>query len=250
MTINSMTGFARVEGAHGDDRWIWEVRSVNGRGLDTRWRLPAGFEGLEMSGRKAVQARFRRGNLSLSLQLSRTASAQTYRINRPLLNSLVKEAKALAKEIEAAPPRVDGLLAIRGVVEPEDADLSAERKSEMEVALSASLDEAIAKLAEARASEGAALAEILSAQIDEIARLNAAAEGHPSRRPEAVRARLAQQVGQLLDAGLKVSDERLAQEAALLAAKADIAEEIDRISAHVAAARDLLNAADAPVGRR
>lgn len=249
MTLMSMTGFARSEGARGMLRWFWEVKSVNGRGLDLRLRLPAGYERLEARLRQRLGERLARGSIQASLQLQSDISVSEVRINMPVLEQMLAATEELRHRIDAAAPRLDGLLALKGVV-----DLVEPRQDEAEAdaclaAMEASFDAALDALIAMRAEEGAHIGEVLSAQLDSIAGLAADAAALPARRPEAVRERLSAQVQRLLAAGDQLEPDRLHQEAVLLAAKADIQEELDRLEAHLAAARELLKAEGA-VGRR
>jgi uncharacterized protein (TIGR00255 family) len=244
--LSSMTGFARSQGEGHGIAWAWEIRSVNGRALDLRLRLPPGFEALEPQLRAGLAQRFRRGSLSANLAVTRTAPA-ALRVNREALAQLVALADELAAEIEAAPPRIDGLLALRGVVETvetEDEALLEARRAAVMSGWEAVLD----RLAEARNEEGARLATLTAAELDEMARLTAAAEASAAAQPQAIRDRLMTALAGLTDAAAFPA-ERIAQEAALLAARADVREEIERLTAHIEQAHDLLRQEDA-VGRR
>ncbi len=252
MALKSMTGFARASGAQDGLEWNWEVRSVNGKGLDIRLRLPPGLEALDAPVRKALRQRFTRGSFQVSLQQARATAAAALRVNEELLSWLVQEARALHARIGSHAAAVDpvALLSMRGVIEAreEGADVAEVHGA----ALLASLEEALEGLAAARAEEGARLQAVIAAQLDEIARLAAVARADPARSPQAIARRLREQVARLLESlgGTEELDgQRLHQEAALLAARADIAEELDRLDAHVAAARELLQAEGA-VGRR
>jgi len=249
MTLKSMTGFARASGAVEGFSWVWEVRSVNGKGLDFRLRMPPGLESLEPDIRKAAARRFRRGNFQANLQLTREADAASMRINADLLGWYAAEARRLAATLgpDAAPLDPLRLLALRGVVEA--TDQTSRLLEEHGKDLLASLEEALDALAVARAREGARLAEIIEGQIGQIERLTRQARDNPARSADAIRARLKEQVEHLLDADDRLDEQRLYQEAALLATRADIAEELDRLDAHVAAARALLEE-DGPVGRK
>jgi uncharacterized protein (TIGR00255 family) len=249
MVVSSMTGFARRAGDFDGRRWVWEAKSVNGRGLETRVRLPAGFDHLEASIRREAGQRLVRGNLSATLTLETASHAAALRLNEAALNDAIRFAKIVAERIACDPPRADGILALRGVLE---ADEGAARDEAAEAAFDAavigSFGECLDALAAMRASEGAALGAVLEAQIAEIERLAAAAHAHAEAQPAAMRDRIARQLGELL-AHAPVADDRIAQEAAMLAVKADIREELDRIDAHVAAARALLAGREA-AGRR
>lgn len=248
MSLNSMTGFARVDGSSGDNRFAWELRSVNGRGLDLRLRLPAGYDAVEAVVRKKASEALSRGNVTINLTLTRESTAQTFRINEDLLSALI----ALAKRHSGTPgirdASLDGLLAVRGVVDVVEALPDETEGKALESELAAAFDRALADFQAARASEGVALSRILGGQIDEIARLVAEAEALPARTPEAIRDRLNEQLAQLL-ARDDIDPQRLAVEAALLATKADVREEIDRLKAHIQQARELF-ASGTAVGRR
>jgi uncharacterized protein (TIGR00255 family) len=243
-----MTGFARSDGALGAHSWTFEIKSVNGRNLDVRSRLPSGFDQLDQQIRAAVAARLKRGSVSVSLAVLRQNAATQYRVNRDLLDRLV----ALSHEIAGAgvePARVDGLLAVRGVVEAVEEPESEEERAEVEVAMLATLDQALGRLADARLAEGARLITVLSNHLAEIERLVRAAGDTAAAQPAALRERLRTQLAALLEAVPALPEERLAHEAALIVSKADVREELDRLAAHVAAARDLL-ARGGAVGRQ
>ena len=249
MTLKSMTGFARASGEAEGFSWVWEVRSVNGKGLDVRVRMPPGLEALEPDIRKAAARRFKRGNFQANLHLSRAAEAASMSINTQLLEWYVAQARKLAQTLgdDAAPADPVRLLAMRGVVEATDQTLRL--FEDLGQDLLASLEEALDALAAARAEEGARLAEIIEGQIGRIEELTRQARHNPARSADAIRARLKEQVKRLLEAGEGLDEERLHQEAVLLATRADIAEELDRLDAHVAAARALLEE-NGPVGRK
>ncbi|ACA17600.1 domain of unknown function DUF1732 [Methylobacterium sp. 4-46] len=245
MAIASMTGFAREAGVTGPVHWAWEVRSVNGRGLDVRVRVPPGFEALGEEVRGRLQRRLARGQCQLALTLSRAESAPRVRVNEALLASLIEAVARLPRPEGVAPATLDGLLQVRGVIESEEVREDAG-------ALQSDLSAAGARLAEAlagmRAEEGRALAGLIAEQLATIAALADAADACPARQPEAIRAKLAAQIAALME--LSAFDAaRLHQEAVLLASRADVREEIDRLRTHVAAARTLLEAGGA-VGRR
>ncbi len=252
MALHSMTGFARTAGEADAFTWQWEIRSVNGRGLDVRLRLPGGFEALEPRVRKLIASRLARGNVQVNLQVRLLQGAEQLRVNRALLEALAEEALRLSRRLEPlAEARVDiaSLLGMRGVVEAVQADVGELAEAHGDVLL-AGLEEALAALLEMRAAEGTRLAQVIAGQMDEIAALVDRARAHPALDPAVIRARLREQVVALLEASDGALDEqRLHQEAALLAVKADIAEELDRLDAHIAAVRELL-AGQEPVGRK
>lgn len=249
MALQSMTGFGRAAAELSGDAFSWELKSVNGKTLEARLRLPPGFERLEQAVRQAIQKAFARGNIQASLTVSRGSAQAQPVINETLLRELAGLAKKLENEFGAAPATADGLLALRGVLEqPEQSD-DAESRAAIDKAILSLLGDALASLKQARLSEGAALGALLETQIDQIAELTAKAEADPSREPEAIRARLAEQVRLLLETGAPLDESRLHMEAAFLATKADIREELDRLRTHIASARSLLSAGGT-VGRK
>ena len=249
MTLMSMTGFARSEGTRGALRWFWEAKSVNGRGLDVRLRLPAGYERLEVRVRQRLNEKLARGAVQASLQVQSDTSLSKVRVNMPVLEQMLEAREALRGRVEAAPPRLDGLLALKGVVELVEPQQDEAEADSCITAMEASFDAALDALIAMRGEEGARIGEVLSAQLNSIAKLADDAAALPARRPEAVRQRLSALVQRLLEASDQLEPDRLHQEAVLLAAKADIQEELDRLQAHVAAARELLKT-DGAVGRR
>lgn len=249
MTLYSMTGFARCDGAALGQRWTWELRSVNGKGLDVRLRLPPGLDRLEIAARRRLSERLARGNVQATLNLAREGQATTLRINEEVLDAVLAAMNRIADRIDATAPTLDGVLAVKGVLETAEVEEDEAARAALDAALLAGLDRAIDDLLAARAGEGAAIGRVLSGQIDEIARLTAAAEAHPARTVEAIRARLAEQVEALMGAVPALDPQRLHQEAVLLATRADIREELDRLTTHVAEARRLMTAGGA-VGRR
>ncbi len=249
MPLNSMTGFARRDGVAQGHRWTWELRSVNGKGLDARLRLPPGLDRLEIGVRERLTKRLTRGNVQAALTLAREEAATALKINEAVLDAVIAAMNRVADRIDATAPTLDGILAIKGVLETADVEEDEAARAALDAALLAGLDGAIGDLVAARGREGEAIGRILSAQIDEIERLTTAAEAHPGRTPEAIRARLAEQVEALLGAVPALDPQRLAQEAVLLATRADIREELDRLTTHVAEARRLIGEGG-PVGRR
>jgi uncharacterized protein (TIGR00255 family) len=248
VTIASMTGFARRAGVTGPYSWAWEIKSVNGRGLDIRARTPAGFDALAEEARQVLARLLTRGQCQLSLSLSRAAGTPRIKINEAVLASLVEALSALPQRDNIAPASLDGLLALRGVVEVEEADDEA-----LTASLQAELRAAIAPLAEtlvaARRSEGQALAQIIEAQFAAMEALVRAAAESPARTPEAIRARLKGQIETLLETTASFDADRLHQEAVLIATRADIQEEIDRLRAHIESGRVLL-AEGGAIGRK
>jgi len=247
--LASMTGFARADGSGDNRTWTWEIRAVNGKGLDVRLRLPAGFERLEVPVRERIGKRVVRGNIQASLSFGAGGAGEGLRINEAALAEVLKAMALIGARMEVQPPTLDGILAIRGVIESGDAAPEEAVRTRLDEAILASFDGALSALVAMRLQEGAAIAAVLALRVDEIARLASAAEAAPARTPEAIRARLAEQVAALLDAAPALDPDRLHQEAVLLATRADIREELDRLEAHVAAARTLLGEGG-PVGRR
>jgi uncharacterized protein (TIGR00255 family) len=238
MPLCSMTGFGRSEGAHGDARWIWEVKSVNGRGLEPRFRLPPGLDFLESDLRKALSEQVARGSVSAFLNLKSDAGARGLSINRAALASALDLVAELRTRVECDKPRPEGLLAIPGVLETENVLDDEDERRALSAAILDSFRGAVGMLVDARRKEGASLAALIGAHLDTIEKLSRAARASEAASPAAIRDRLAQQLGDLL-AGA-IPEERIAQEAALLAVKVDIREELDRLDAHVGAARALL----------
>ncbi|MTI17612.1 YicC family protein [Rhodobacteraceae bacterium RKSG542] len=250
MALASMTGFARSEGEYKQTRWVWELRSVNGKGLDVRMRLPQGFDALEVQARALFSKAFKRGNITANLQIQREQGDNTLAINEEALDQVLKAVELLkARMPDASAPSIDGILAHKGVLELKEPEESEEDKTRIAEGILASLSDAVDGLQAMRQTEGAAVGGLLISQVDEIARLTKQAEELPSRQTDVIRARLAKQIEELLEASSKLDEQRLHQEAALLATKADVREEIDRLIAHVAAVRELAQAGG-PIGRR
>ena len=247
--LASMTGYARAAGALPGVGFTVEIKSVNGRGLDLRLRLAAGFDVLEAEIRRVIGKSITRGSLTVSLTVDREGEGGRVVVNHQALEAVLEGFRWLESRLDADKPRLDGILALRGVLEQHETALSADDEEALSAAILTAVAEAVAGLAAARREEGARIAAILSERIDEIAALTKAAEIHPGRSRDAILARLRQQLADLSEASPTLSDERLAQEAVLLATKADIREELDRLGAHIAAARQLL-ASGGPVGRK
>jgi uncharacterized protein (TIGR00255 family) len=249
MSLNSMTGFSRLDGSACGQRWTWELRSVNGKGLDVRLRLPAGLDRLEIPAKTRIGESLARGNVQVSLTLAREGGATTLRVNEDVLAAVLAAMNRIADKIDATAPTLDGILAIKGVLEVSEVEDDEATRAALDAALLAGLATAVDGLVATRASEGAAITRVLSAQVDEIERLTAAAEACPARKPEAIRARLAEQVAALMDQVPALDPQRLHQEAVLIATRADIREELDRLATHVSEARRLI-AGGGAVGRR
>jgi len=249
MALQSMTGFARAAGDIGTGAIVWELRSVNGKGLDVRLRMPPGHERLELSARQIIQKAFSRGNIQASLNLTRTSASTQPVVNEEFLKDVAALAQRLESQFGCAPATADGLLALRGVLDVPEVVDAPEVQEAADAAILTLLETAVASLAEARAAEGAALRQLLSGHLDTIEELTLLVEADPSREPARIRERIAQQVGLLMDAAVPLDEQRLYTEAAFLATKADIREEIDRLKTHIAAGRTLL-ASNSAAGRK
>ena len=249
MTLKSMTGFARSDGVHGDTSWFWEVKSVNGRSLDLRFRLPSGLERLEAAVRGLCQEKLARGNCAVNLTVKRESGQTEIRLNEAALaqaRAVAERAKTLT-DLKSA--RLDTLLAMRGVVETVEPEETEEQQAALGHALLAGLAAALDELVVARTGEGERLQRVIEQQLADIDGFVARAVSAVARQPEALSARLREQIARLGEAGATLDPERLHQEALLLAAKADIKEELDRLRAHVAAANELI-ASGQPAGRK
>ncbi|THK39783.1 YicC family protein [Ensifer sp. MPMI2T] len=249
MPLQSMTGFARREGSSGRHRWAWELRSVNGKGLDVRLRLPQGLERFEADCRRLVSEYFARGNLQIGLNVSGGEAAVEAVVNQSALSAVLRLREQLGDLVDPAPLKFDTLLSIRGIVDFREPEESESERAARDADILSGLALALEDLRSMREEEGAALGQILLAHVDRIAQLTAGVESDPSRSPSAIAERLAQQVALIMEGASSLDRERLHAEVALLATKADLREEIDRLGSHVAAARDLL-AKGGPVGRK
>jgi uncharacterized protein (TIGR00255 family) len=249
MALSSMTGFARSHGASGPYTFEWELKSVNAKGFDLRLRLPQGWDEVEALARKRAGELLSRGTIYANLNLKRASAASVVRVNEDVLGSIVKVAGTLAGKLDAVAPSIDGLLAIKGVIEiAEPESDEAEDRAAKDAAVAA-FDLALNDLVDMRRREGVSLGQVLWQRIDEIELLAGKAEAAPGRKADAVRARLAEQVAALLESSDRFDPDRLNQEALLIAAKADIREELDRIASHISQAREMI-AKGGAVGRR
>lgn len=249
MALSSMTGFARSHGASGPYAFEWELKSVNAKGFDLRVRLPQGWDELEAYAKKRAGEVLSRGTIYANLNVKRTSAAANVRINEDVLAAVLKAAGQIAGKIDAVAPSVDGLLGIKGVVEVAEPESDEAEDKAAKAAAAAAFDKALTDLVEMRRREGVALGQILSQRMNEIEVLARKAEATPGRKPEAIKARLAEQIAALLDTSDRFDSDRLMQEAILIATKADIREELDRIASHIAQARELIGKGG-PVGRR
>jgi uncharacterized protein (TIGR00255 family) len=249
MALSSMTGFARGHGVSGSYAWSWELKSVNAKGLDLRLRLPPGWDAVEAPARSRAAEILSRGSVQAALSVEREGIAPVVRINEPVLAAVLDTFRSLASRVQAAPPTLDGILALKGVIEVSDQDENEDDRKSAEAAVVTGFAQALDGLAAMRRHEGEALGRVLTARLGEIAALAARADAAPGRRPEAIKARIAEQVANLLATSERFDADRLHQEALLIATKADIREELDRLAAHVAQAQKLIETGGA-VGRR
>ncbi len=245
MALASMTGYARAAGDQAGRSFVWEARSVNGKGLDARLRLPPGWEVLDQPVREAIAARFKRGNISLGLQLERRVGPASLQVNEDLLDALCDLCRARGAE-----PDISQLLQVRGVLQDVSEDMpDPHAEPELRTAVLETVQDALDQLAEMRLAEGQRIAVMLHDRLGEIETLTEEAVGTAALRPDAVRIRMEEQLTALLQARAPVADDRLAAELAMLAVKADVREEVDRLGAHIEAARALIEEGG-PVGRK
>lgn len=248
-SLASMTGYARGAGHAAGANFVCELKSVNGRGLDIRMRLAPGLDALEAELRRRIGAAITRGSVTLNLSLDRAGSGGEVVINSKALATVLEALKALAPQVNALEPSLDGILGLRGVLEQRDTPLGPEEEEALHAAILACVDHCVEGLVQSRHEEGQRLGAVLLERLNEIEALTAQAEQHPSRSREVIVDRLRQQVADLMKSASGFSEERLAQEAMLLATKADIREELDRLSSHIASARTLIRGGGA-VGRK
>ncbi len=249
MALSSMTGFARSNGTSGPYAFEWELKSVNAKGFDLRMRLPPGWDEIESAARKRAGELLSRGTVYANLNVKRSNPVSTVRVNEDVLDSIVKVAGVLAGKIDAVAPSIDGLLAMKGVIEVVEPESDETEDKAAKAAVATAFQQALESLVEMRKREGVTLGQILTQRMDEIERLAKKAEAAPGRKPEAIRERLAEQIATLLQSSERFDSDRLNQEAIMMAAKADIREELDRISSHVSQVREMIGKGG-PVGRR
>ncbi len=244
-----MTGFARGHGETSGYAWAWEIKSVNAKGLDLRLRLPPGWDAVEAPVRSKTGEALARGTVHAALNVERHGKSPVVRINEDVLHAVLATVKALAGRIDADRPRLDGILSVKGVIEVVDAEEVEDERRAAENAVVSGFSTVLAGLIENRRREGDALARILSGRLQEIADLIGRAESAAARRPDAVRHRIADQIAALLESSDRFDPDRLHQEAVLIAARADVREELDRLAAHVEQAEMMVKKGGA-VGRR
>jgi uncharacterized protein (TIGR00255 family) len=247
LTIASMTGFGHARDEEGGAHWSWDIKSVNGRGFECRFRLPPGFDNMEVDLKRALSLKCARGNFFVALSFDQAGSESAIRINEGALDAVLDAIRRVSERIECGRPQPEAILAIRGVLQSDDWSSDEERRERIEPALRQSFEDAVERLAASRRSEGLALETMLSAQIAEVEQLRRDAAQCAAAAPSAIKARIAAQISDLLGGGFDA--ERLEQEAALIAMRADIREELDRLDAHCNAARSLLKEGG-PVGRK
>lgn len=248
MKLQSMTGFARQEGEHEGFSWVWEMRSVNGKGLDLRFRIPAGFEALEIPVRQLTQKSLKRGNIQVAFQIQIDASQDKVSVNREVIETLLKASQELKEEFGGDLPTIAELLAIKGVVEL-DNNKNSQPEEKLLDAIIAGFKQVLKNLVTAREAEGEPIGNVLLEQVVKIENICGKIEEDPSRTPEAIGKVVKGQVERILSESDAFDEQRLHQEAVLLSAKADIQEELDRLKVHVASARSLLSAGG-PIGRK
>lgn len=249
MALSSMTGFARSHGSSGPYAFEWELKSVNAKGFDFRMRLPPGWDDIEPLIRKRAADALSRGTVYANLTVKRAIATSAVRVNEDVLASILKVAGELSAKTGAAAPTVDGLLGIKGVIEVVEPESDETEDQAARTAVVAAFEDGLKNLVEMRRREGVTLGQILNLRLGEIEQLAAKADAAPGRKPEAVRARLAEQITALLETSDRFDPDRLSQEAIMIAAKADIREELDRIASHVAQAREMIGKGGA-IGRR
>lgn len=249
MALQSMTGFARVDGSCEAYRWAWEIKTVNGKGLDIRLRLPPGFDAMDRDIRNSIAKKLHRGSCFATLTLKRDCASTSVQINEDVLASVLSCLEELSERIDAQKPSMDGILGFRGVLETVELEDDETARQALVTALNASFVHVVSELASAREAEGAALRTLLEGHLDTISELTLKAEACPARQPDAIKLKLRENIERLLDNGSGFDEERLHTEALLLAAKADIREELDRLNAHVDAGKTLLASGDV-IGRK
>lgn len=249
MTIKSMTGFARSSGAFEGFLWTWEIKSVNGKGLEVRVRVPNFIDGLDLKAKKMMSKHLTRGSINVSLTLEREIRSETVEVNENVLGQLIEISTKLAGNSKLSPATIDGLLGVRGVLEISETKLSDEAIIELEKVLLKDFETTIENLITARGDEGKHLDTMLKGHLSDLGALVNQSEKAEGTQPSQLKARLQEKIEEMLGDDKKVNEDRLEQEVALLASKADIREEVNRLNAHISGALDLMNSGEA-VGRR
>lgn len=250
MTLQSMTGFARVDGMLSNARWTWEIKSVNGKSLDVRWRLPNGLDFLERELRSKILKYIARGNLHVSLNYESDADDAIPALNEKAAEAVLQISSKLKSEKKLPPISIDGLLSVKGVLNYSDESALDEKSTALRNKhLLKTFEEAVKQLAQSRASEGTAIKTALDAQLDGLKKLFDLINKDESRTPKKIEKSLKEKISKVLESAKDMDEQRLYQEVAFLVTKADIQEELDRLSAHIASARELLDEKGA-VGRR
>jgi uncharacterized protein (TIGR00255 family) len=247
--LSSMTGYARAQGGVPGISFSVEIKSVNARGLDVRMRMTPGYDALEGEIRRRIGKALSRGSVTVNLNVDREGEGGRVVVNRQALDAVLEAIKEIGQLTNSPRPTPDGILGLKGVLEQHDAPLDPEAEDKLYAAIYDAVDATLGELRVSRKAEGVHLGEILLAQVTEIARLRDLAAKHPGQSRDAALARLKADIADLVAANAGISEDRLAQEALLLATKADIREELDRLGAHVSSARALL-AEGGPVGRK
>lgn len=250
VAIKSMTGFARVDGNHPLCAWSWEIRSVNSKGLDIRCRLSGGFEDMDALVRNRISNVLKRGNVTVNLALDWQKSAGGFQVNQDILDLAMSSIPMIeAKLPNAGPTSAADILALRGVIEAVEEEITDDDKNQIKALVLTDFDEAVNSLDHMRGQEGVRLCAVLTDQLDEISDLTGAAKACAASQPDAIRERLEGQIKDTLNGNSEIHEDRIVQEVALLVTKADIREEIDRLVAHEQAARRYM-ATGGPVGRK
>lgn len=249
MTLSSMTGFGRAQSQFENYNWVWEIRSVNGKALDIRMRIPPGLNAYDQHIKATLKKSIARGSINVSLQLQKDSNAIDVKVNEDALDKLISVAKAASVKHDLPMPAIDNLLSIRDVVEISLNEDDEDKLKERDIILKSSFDDAIAALKSSRDDEGAATNKMLTRILDEIEHLLKEGEDVAAKQPQALKDKFLTKVNNLLEDNNGLDQDRIIQEVVLLATKADVKEETDRLWAHISSARNLLDE-KGPVGRK
>ena len=247
--VRSMTGFANTEGSYEPYEWSWELRSVNSRTLDIRCRLGGGFERIEPEVRRLVTEKIKRGSISLSLKLSQAISQPNFHINKVMLDQVITVWEEYKSSSNISPPSFDGLLSLRGMIEHQSEEEVDKNIAARDKIILQTLDRALDNLIEMRNNEGNNIKLILCNQLNQMEELVTLADKIAETRPKQLKSRFKEQLNNLLDGSSPISEDRLAQEIAILAVKSDIKEELDRLVGHLGAAKEQAEKKE-PMGRK